>query len=258
MSWPGSSPPTWGTRCQCVGHPRSARFIPTRVGNALRVTISGIKPPDHPPRVGNTSGSPGLHGGCSVHPHPHGEHISSSESIWLGLGSSPPAWGTHRVYNLAWGSDRFIPTRMGNTIAQILSTVRTSVHPHPHGEHCPVAGAGLSSLGSSPPAWGTHLDILIHGLLLRFIPTPMGNTGDLWSVGGPDHGSSPPAWGTLPLTNQGDDGRRFIPTRMGNTHCIDPGALRGTVHPPPHGEHTAELGAAFLCAGSSPPAWGTP
>jgi len=214
----GSSPPPWGTR-----------------------------------ETSGASGAP-----TTVHPHPHGEHPLYRPWCVTGNGSSPPAWGTRPIAARPSDHVRFIPTRMGNTIAQILSTVRTSVHPHPHGEHCPVAGAGLSSLGSSPPAWGTHLDILIHGLLLRFIPTPMGNTGDLWSVGGPDHGSSPPAWGTLPLTNQGDDGRRFIPTRMGNTHCIDPGALRGTVHPHPHGEHTAELGAAFLCAGSSPPAWGTP
>ena len=133
----GSSPPPWGTR-----------------------------------ETSGASGAP-----TTVHPHPHGEHPLYRPWCVTGNGSSPPAWGTRPIAARPSDHVRFIPTRMGNTIAQILSTVRTSVHPHPHGEHTAELGAAFLCADSSPPAWGTRAEAALAAPALRFIPTRMGNTG---------------------------------------------------------------------------------
>jgi len=132
--------------------------------------------------------------------------------------------------------------------------------------------------GSSPHAWGTHLDDISLSQLVRFIPTCVGNTvqriaircaetvhphmrGEHHSLSDlADHvvGSSPHAWGTHTL--------------LTNATASDP------VHPHMRGEHaggaadqqasvrfiptcvgntaTTSLPACPVC-GSSPHAWGT-
>ncbi len=111
----GSSPHAWGTleipEPECVRR----RFIPTRMGNT---GLSDIFPVFRP-----------------VHPHTHGEHGAGEESRALPNGSSPHAWGTHCAGGGRYRGCRFIPTRMGNTLATLAAEKVVTVHPHTHGEH---------------------------------------------------------------------------------------------------------------------------
>ena len=131
----GSSPHAWGTREFEIAKRQGLRFIPTRMGN----TFCGIDPIKM----------------ASVHPHTHGEHFVSRHSPNDKDGSSPHAWGTHPVIRPRDISDRFIPTRMGNTGMPSLYTNEVPVHPHTHGEHGDRAGNSNFVGGSSPHAWGT-------------------------------------------------------------------------------------------------------
>ena len=90
------------------------------------------------------------------------------------------------------------------------------VHPHGRGEHTQAQGATAPAIGSSPRAWGTHLDGSCPARPARFIPTGVGNTyhhqrtnagitvhphgrGEHWRATTPgctSSGSSPRAWGT--------------------------------------------------------------
>ena len=109
----GSSPRPWGTLPPIQPASRGDRVIPTSVGNPpLCKSQTGIRLSQRPwgthyryrrrdcpariipARVGNTPGPPGLHRGCSVHPHPHGERQATAGGAGGGAGSSPPAWGT--------------------------------------------------------------------------------------------------------------------------------------------------------------------
>ncbi len=97
----GSSPHAWGTLTVAVLNVLETRFIPTRMGN--------------------TGSSGGSVGGSSVHPHTHGEHIFSKVGDEHSVGSSPHAWGTLRARVPRTRPFRFIPTRMGNTVALFSS-----------------------------------------------------------------------------------------------------------------------------------------
>ena len=111
------------------------------------------------------------------------------------------------------------------------------VHPHACGEHDTPAKVVSIPDGSSPRMWGTQELGLLLDLEVRFIPTHVGNTWDVWNhrqrravhphaCG--EHqawagyrmimsGSSPRMWGT-PLSLCADLlYRRFIPTHVGNT-----------------------------------------
>ena len=70
---------------------------------------------------------------------------------------------------------RFIPTCMGNAVFSCSGDSGTPVHPHVHGERTWVPIAVIAVIGSSPRAWGTHMDDLRADGRLRFIPTCMGN-----------------------------------------------------------------------------------
>ncbi len=91
----GSSPHAWGTRGAAHRRLQPGRFIPTRMGN----TISALHQAGRGP----------------VHPHTHGEHSVPDMVDAIDIGSSPHAWGTQRSSPILVISDRFIPTRMGNT-----------------------------------------------------------------------------------------------------------------------------------------------
>ncbi len=132
---PGSSPPAWGTRVKSSDQMSGQRFIPTRVGNTNEQNI--------------------LATASAVHPHPRGEHSSPAAFFPTRNGSSPPAWGTLRRFRPTPHHHRFIPTRVGNTSYTPLSTSRSSVHPHPRGEHFVIGDMLIKTFGSSPPAWGT-------------------------------------------------------------------------------------------------------
>src|SRR6266566_655373 len=105
-----------------------------------------------------------------------GEHPGWHHLVGRAPGSSPHAWGT-----LFWSSTmghfvRFIPTCVGNTSPVLLVLVKPAVHPHMRGEHAPTSLANAQVTGSSPHAWGTRLMIWIWVILMRFIPTCVGNT----------------------------------------------------------------------------------
>ena len=132
----GSSPRMWGTPSPAVRRFRSARFIPTHVGNSAdgRGTI----------------------GGSTVHPHACGELQEFLPERLAEFGSSPRMWGTLEYLK------RSRPIR--------------PVHPHACGELGATAPPGPLRTGSSPRMWGTHSRILFLLPFYRFIPTHVGNS----------------------------------------------------------------------------------
>jgi len=131
----GSSPRTWGTLSPLFSPHRPLRFIPTYMGNA------------HDKRA--------IRPGRQVHPHVHGERISSTALEIRSTGSSPRTWGTLGRRPGTPLDGRFIPTYMGNASGINCSTYRTSVHPHVHGERGGIGIGAKSRFGSSPRTWGT-------------------------------------------------------------------------------------------------------
>src|SRR5438128_1528625 len=93
----GSSPRSWGT--PSVGNLPGwiRRFIPTVVGNTCFL-LSKM------PMI-------------SVHPHGRGEHRGGAGFRLVYRGSSPRSWGTHFCGPASPGNARFIPTVVGNTLA---------------------------------------------------------------------------------------------------------------------------------------------
>ena len=213
----GSSPHAWGTHISNFVSRKRSRFIPTCVGNTER------KPLDDPE--------------APVHPHMRGEHTLCSTLTSPDIGSSPHAWGTHRLHIILYPSCRFIPTCVGNTAWPHGPRGRPTVHPHMRGEHDHDAFVVLHQVGSSPHAWGTQRASCCSQSECRFIPTCVGNTG--LSLPGMNaeavhphmrgehlcrsvpssmnYGSSPHAWGTQRPCRKKPLAQRFIPTCVGNT-----------------------------------------
>ncbi len=131
----GSSPRAWGTPESRPGTTTARRFIPTGVGNT---------------GPGDWCG-----GGNPVHPHGRGEHSLPARMYSSMAGSSPRAWGTHRLPSAADREPRFIPTGVGNTPPPCARISRAAVHPHGRGEHLLPVRHRQKKAGSSPRAWGT-------------------------------------------------------------------------------------------------------
>ncbi len=153
---PGSSPRAWGTQIHDRRPPRSARFIPTCVGNTFPLPFSSVPGP--------------------VHPHVRGEHYVFQDRAPIGGGSSPRAWGTLGLRLRGDFRMRFIPTCVGNTPSGATSPGPASVHPHVRGEHPGGRDIPASLTGSSPRAWGTRDRRRSGNSGTRFIPTCVGNT----------------------------------------------------------------------------------
>ena len=173
--------------------------------------------------------------------------------------------------------NRFIPTPVGNTSEGKDSFSFLPVHPHACGEHILRPFFLSQHIGSSPRLWGTRVPGKLLVPLLRFIPTPVGNT--LWvflgmdtvtvhphacgehavSSKNSDHsaGSSPRLWGTRSPTDLTLLRRRFIPTPVGNTCCKCHCLVHCSVHPHACGEHGLHSSFWSLTTGSSPRLWGT-
>ncbi len=234
----GSSPRAWGTRSLPRLVVPGSRFIPTGVGNTS------------PPRR--------MRYCTAVHPHGRGEHNGTTSNAVTVTGSSPRAWGTQRALSYSSRAAWFIPTGVGNTSDHIISSVSISVHPHGRGEHLGYTLFSSRDPGSSPRAWGTLVFPRCLPLILRFIPTGVGNTraearprrthavhphgrgehaGRAQSGRGAD-GSSPRAWGTLSFYLDVFDEARFIPTGVGNTLDLTTEAGQDAVHPHGRGEHS--------------------
>ena len=131
----GSSPRTWGTRCSCSWRSRSARFIPTHVGNANSTARSTAA--------------------RSVHPHARGERTGGNGYCRVTTGSSPRTWGTLEVLTEDQPCWRFIPTHVGNACGCMRSPRCRTVHPHARGERESSTRARQPMRGSSPRTWGT-------------------------------------------------------------------------------------------------------
>ena len=173
----GSSPHAWGTRHARVMSAAAFRFIPTRVGNTLKVNLwTEAQWRFIPTRVGNTPLCKRLHVQPPVHPHTRGEHLIRIEHSNLQAGSSPHAWGTLPDRGPNPASRRFIPTRVGNTASPGRRRRICPVHPHTRGEHLHHMHRKAFYLGSSPHAWGTLIFPSARVRCQRFIPTRVGNT----------------------------------------------------------------------------------
>ena len=172
-------------------------------------------------------------------------------------GSSPRAWGTPVRRDAGDPEYRFIPTCMGNSSGGGYTRRSRPVHPHVHGELGRRPPAPTGYRGSSPRAWGTRGNCGSGGLIPRFIPTCMGNSGGGAAPAPGQTGSSPRAWGTQLNANYERMAARFIPTCMGNSHNVDQRRLFPPVHPHVHGELAGHGHRACSGRGSSPRAWGT-
>ena len=115
-----------------------------------------------PTRVGNTPGSSAPKGAGPVHPHACGEYSMTAMSMPKASGSSPRVWGILQIKQAGLLAQRFIPTRVGNTLASYYRTSRAPVHPHACGEYLVLRGVFFKKA--------------------RFIPTRVGNTPGSRSV----------------------------------------------------------------------------
>ncbi len=152
-----------------------------------------------------------------------------------------------------------------------------AVHPHGRGELPDKRSIISWAAGSSPRAWGTPNGSTLQIVILRFIPTGVGNSVVPWpgcrrgavhphgrgelgndvDFSGKEIGSSPRAWGTRGCRLVGLLRLRFIPTGVGNSlnhPYINPPL---SVHPHGRGELANILLGALFDGGSSPRAWGT-
>ena len=166
-------------------------------------------------------------------------------------------WGTPNPSRFEVTATRFIPTHVGNTQPAPEKVQLRPVHPHACGEHRSKSKGVSPPAGSSPRMWGTPQMTLAKPILIRFIPTHVGNTSVFRFFTGSysvhphacgEHalagwanmaliGSSPRMWGTQCSRSKPWPYRRFIPTHVGNTGCA------GLTQP--------------ACCGSSPRMWGT-
>ena len=146
----------WGIRPQGGPLTRSARFIPTHVGNTLTLLTRG--------------------GPTTVHPHACGEYKKPISTPTIKGGSSPRMWGIRGWNREAENNDRFIPTHVGNTSRRQRVPSGSPVHPHACGEYGLVNGLLPYWVGSSPRMWGI-LELERQPMrVIRFIPTHVGNT----------------------------------------------------------------------------------
>ena len=155
-------------------------------------------------------------------------------------------------------SRRFIPTCVGNMKKSLRVFIIYPVHPHVCGKHTIGSMALSKPYGSSPRVWGTFVSQTLarnaasvhphvcgeHAyrqrllrMIVRFIPTCVGNMKNVGSLSAPLIGSSPRVWGTCLLFGDRHGLGRFIPTCVGNMHAF----------------HVS----ARVVAGSSPRVWGT-
>ena len=105
-----------------------------------------------------------------------GEHNLREHQVKAFVGSSPRVWGTPDSTHALTAPRRFIPTCVGNTTLTPFREIDEPVHPHVCGEHDRYDASVALRDGSSPRVWGTRNDGKIDMLLLRFIPTCVGNT----------------------------------------------------------------------------------
>ena len=252
----GSSPHKWGIRSIPSERRYRVRYIPTQVGNT---NTSDFPPPLFP-----------------VHPHTSGEYSGPIKSAYVIFGSSPHKWGIPNLVSSHLGFIRFIPTQVGNTADDWNFCGVFSVHPHTSGEYFMARPCFSAASGSSPHKWGILFREVSKRMLLRFIPTQVGNTSavtgrhtrfsvhphtsgeysrssGLLSIIG---GSSPHKWGIRLVAPKPLRNLRFIPTQVGNTHQSPAPNRYPPVHPHTSGEYLTASTISSFASGSSPHKWG--
>ena len=110
-----------------------------------------------------------------VHPHLRGAYAALPRQQLIFPGSSPHTWGIRGRFQSRRLEQRFIPTYVGHTAANVFASACTS--------------------GSSPHTWGILERVVNHFRDLRFIPTYVGHTDGRLSIQLIPAGSSPPTWG---------------------------------------------------------------
>ncbi len=152
----GSSPRAWGQRDDHVHWSLTVRFIPTRVGTTSFYRRSSVR--------------------YTVHPHARGDNFANIAFPSLVYGSSPRAWGQLKELISLKLRFRFIPTRVGTTIAHKQISDPATVHPHARGDNWRCGAWGDMTDGSSPRAWGQPEFRVTNEGKVRFIPTRVGTT----------------------------------------------------------------------------------
>ncbi len=119
----------------------------------------------------------------------------------------------------------------------MTNSFKRPVHPHARGEHsaAPVGVDGED--GSSPRPWGTRHQYLQFGAMVRFIPTPVGNT----------------SWPTTRCAS----GAVHPHARGEHFRDIASSSNIGGSSPRPWGTRTMQASSSTLMYGSSPRPWGT-
>ena len=132
----GSSPHTWGIRCDAGQTSARSRFIPTYVGHTTATATAPLLP--------------------AVHPHIRGAYADHRIGVAIVDGSSPHTWGIHLREWKTCRTSRFIPTYVGHTHGWWIQ----------NGSNC----------GSSPHTWGIPGQAFHALGQNRFIPTYVGHT----------------------------------------------------------------------------------
>ena len=152
---------------------------------------------------------------------------------------------------------RFIPTSVGNTGCKTRNKRQSPVHPHIRGEYRNGRPWKDGTCGSSPHPWGILAHIILTIIVIRFIPTSVGNTFPIpypskslpvhphirgeyelrFSTSGTVVGSSPHPWGIHARFVSNFNHCRFIPTSVGNTNSPSCSATSLSVHPHIRGEY---------------------
>ena len=151
----GSSPRGWGMRAGLMKKSPSVRFIPTWVGNALGAWL----------RVRRRT----------VHPHVGGECSEAWDRKTVAFGSSPRGWGMLVTGTIPADTSRFIPTWVGNAHKPFGLYQAVAVHPHVGGECVIQCHLQSACPGSSPRGWGMLWFMVCSLVIVRFIPTWVGN-----------------------------------------------------------------------------------
>jgi len=186
-------------------------------------------------------------------------------------------WGTLRADGTELRIQRFIPTCVGNSANVSGYRTEKTVHPHVCGELHRSSQITRPSCGSSPRVWGTLRRGISVFLIIRFIPTCVGNSrlpggllpvepvhphvcGELSPIppeNGGMTGSSPRVWGTLSALTEDEAYQRFIPTCVGNSDDDSLAVFHRPVHPHVCGELVRAVTFLEISTGSSPRVWGT-